>query len=264
MNTMADDNGSDVARGALITGGTSGIGLGIALRLARDKVPVVLLARSANAVADAILAEFDRNALPAPILKQGDVSDRDRLTEVANELRKDEIDIGVVVASAGTNTRAMALDVDDDAVRQMIETNFYGVFLTFTIFAPMVLEAPDGRFVAVSSLNAIEGMPLRVPYCGTKAGVEGMVRALAFEWGPLGATVNSVAPGPTETPLTSSYMAANPGRAADLDTHLAVPRRGTVDDVANAVAFLASPASGYVTGQTLAVDGGLSIGSSWW
>ncbi len=261
---MADSARSDPTRGALITGGTSGIGLGIALRLARDMAPIVLLSRSATAGADDILAEFDRKALPAPILKQADVSDRDRLAGIADELGKDEVDIGVVVASAGTNTRAMALDVDDNAVREMIATNFYGVFLTFTIFAPMVLEAPAGRFVAVSSLNAIEGMPLRVPYCGTKAGVEGMVRALAFEWGPLGATVNSVAPGPTKTPLTSSYMAANPERAASLDAHLAVPRRGTVDDVANAVAFLASEASGFVTGQTLAVDGGLSVGSSWW
>ena len=261
---MADPARPERTRGVLITGGTSGIGLGIALRLARDRAPIVLLARKATTVADAISAEFAKKALPAPILKQADVSDRDRLTEIAEELRKDEVDIGVVVASAGTNTRALALDVGDEAVREMIETNFYGVFLTFTIFAPMVLDAPAGRFVAVSSLNAIEGMPLRVPYCGTKAGVDGMVRALAFEWGPLGATVNSVAPGPTETPLTSSYMAANPESAAGLDAHLAVSRRGTVDDVANAVAFLASEASGYVTGQTLAVDGGLSVGSSWW
>ena len=261
---MADSARSDPTRGALITGGTSGIGLGIALRLARDRVPIVLLARRATTVADDISAEFDKKGLPAPILKQADVSDRDRLTHIADELREDGVDIGVVVASAGTNTRALALDVDDQAVREMIETNFYGVFLTFTVFAPMVLEVPAGRFVAVSSLNAIEGMPLRVPYCGTKAGVDGMVRALAFEWGPLGATVNSVAPGPTETPLTSAYMAANPDRAAGLDAHLAIPRRGTVDDIANAVAFLASEASGFVTGQTLAVDGGLSIGSSWW
>ena len=261
---MADSARSDPTRGALITGGTSGIGLGIALRLARDRAPIVLVARSATAVADDISAEFDKRALPAPILKQADVADRHRLTQIADELREDEVDIGVVVASAGTNTRALALEVDDKSVREMIATNFYGVFLTFTIFAPMVLEANAGRFVAVSSLNATEGMPLRVPYCGTKAGVDGMVRALAFEWGPFGATVNSVAPGPTETPLTSSYMAANPGRAAGLDDHLAVPRRGSVDDVANAVAFLASDASGFITGQTLAVDGGLSIGSSWW
>lgn len=261
---MADSARSDPTRGALITGGTSGIGLGIALRLARERAPIVLLSRSADTVAADVSAEFDKRAFPAPILKQADVSDRDRLTRIAVDLSGAEVDIGVVVACAGTNTRAMALDVDDAAVREMIQTNLYGVFLTFTVFAPIALKAPAGRFVAVSSLNAIHGMPLRVPYSGTKAGVDGMVRALAFEWGPLGATVNSVAPGPTETPLTSSYMAANPHRAAGLDEHLAVPRRGTVDDIANAVAFLASESSGFITGQTLAVDGGLSIGSSWW
>ena len=261
---MADVDRSSPKRGALVTGGTSGIGLGIALRLATERAPVVLVSRSAGKVADDVSSTFGERALSAPILKEADVSDRGQLARIADELAAGGLDIGVVVACAGTNTRALALDVGDTAVREMINTNLYGVFLTFTVFAPMVLKGTAGRFVAVSSLNAIEGMPLRVPYCGTKAGVEGMVRALAFEWGPLDATVNAVAPGPTETPLTSSYMAANPERAAGLDAHLAVPRRGTVDDVAHAVAFLASEESGFITGQSLAVDGGLSIGSSWW
>ena len=106
--------------------------------------------------------------------------------EVATQLTEDGVDIGTVVASAGTAVRALALDVDDASVRSMMETNLYGVFVTFQVLAPIVLAGPNGRFIAVSSVSAIHGQSLRAVYAATKAGVSGLVRALAAEWGPIG------------------------------------------------------------------------------
>ncbi len=251
-------------RAALITGGTSGLGLGIALQFARDGRQVVLLSRKATERASEISAQFAASGLDSPIYVDSNVDDRSRLLEVAGDLSSSGIDVGVVVASAGVNTRELALDVDDAAVRAMIDVNLYGLFVTFQVFAPMVLAGEHGRFIALSSLNAVHGMRLRAPYSATKAGVSGLVRALAQEWSPLGATVNAIAPGVIETPLTGAYLRQHPERAEALKQNTAVGRLGRVGDVAHAARFLASEECGFMTGQTLVLDGGVSTGSSWW
>ena len=168
------------------------------------------------------------------------------------------------MGSAGINVRQLALEVSDEAIRSMIDINLYGLMSTFTVFGPLALRKPGSRFIAVSSLNAIHGMKLRAPYSGTKAGVSGFCRALAVEWGPLGATVNAIAPGIIETPLTRGYMDQYPERAAAGIAHTPVGRLGSPDDIAHAAMFLASEGASFVNGQTLVVDGGLSVGSSWW
>ncbi len=251
-------------RGLLITGGTSGIGLATALRLARTHSPVYLLSIDAESTRDKVDAAFDDGELPHPMLLQADVTDRDHLVSIANWLSQDGVDIGTVVASAGIAVRALALEVEDDAVRKMIDINLYGLFVTFQVFAPLVLAGPDGRFIAISSMSAIHGQKLRAVYAATKAGVSGLVRALAAEWSPLGATVNAIGPGILRTPLTSPYMDANPDRAAAALSHSLTGRLGTVEDVAFTAEYLASPECGYLTGQTIILDGGVTAGSTWW
>ena len=257
---------SDVtaSRGLFVTGGTSGIGLAIACRLARTHDPVYLLSRSASASRGEVEDAFHEAGLTRPQLLDGDVADRAAMTRIATQLTEDGVDIGTVVASAGTAVRALALDVDDASVRSMMETNLYGVFVTFQVLAPIVLAGPNGRFIAVSSMSAIHGQRLRAVYAATKAGVSGLVRALAAEWGPSGATVNAIGPGILRTRLTGGYMDADPGREQAVLDHILVGRHGSVDDVAFAAEYLASPECGFVTGQTLIVDGGMSAGSTWW
>jgi NAD(P)-dependent dehydrogenase (short-subunit alcohol dehydrogenase family) len=257
---------SDVraSRGLLVTGGTSGIGLAIACRLARTHDPVYLVSRNASGARARVEEAFRSRALQPPWLLDADVADRARMSEIATQLAADGVDIRTVVASAGTAVRALALEVDDASVRAMLETNLYGVFVTFQVLAPLVLAGPDGRFIAVSSVSAIHGQSLRAVYAATKAGVSGLVRSLAAEWGPSGATVNAIGPGILRTPLTGGYMDAHPDREQAVLDHSLVDRHGSVDDVAFAAEYLASPECGYVTGQTLIVDGGMSAGSTWW
>ncbi len=263
-STMSEAQSSPSARGLLVTGGTQGIGLAIALRLARKMNPVYLLSLDALAQRERVEQAFIEQGLPRPVLLEANVSDRLRLAEIADDLAREKVDIGTVVASAGMNVRALALEVGDDAVRAMMDTNLYGVFLTFQSFAPLVLAGPNGRFIALSSLSAIHGQKLRAVYAATKAGVSGLVRALATEWSPMGATVNAIGPGILRTPLTSAYIDSHPERATAALEHSLVGRLGTVDDVAFTAEYLASEECGFLTGQTIYLDGGVSAGSVWW
>lgn len=261
---MAQPTAPSPSRGLLVTGGTSGIGLAIALRLARTHAPVYLVSRHASDARGRVDSAFEEHGLRRPELVDIDVAERAQLSELAARLTGAQVDIGTVVASAGIAVRALALDVADDDVRAMFDTNLYGVFNTFQTLAPIVLAGPDGRFIAISSMSAIHGQRLRAVYAATKAGVSGLVRALAAEWSPLGATVNAIGPGILRTPLTSGYMDADPERAFAVLEHSLVGRLGSTEDVAFAAEFLASKECGYMTGQTIILDGGMTSGSGWW
>ncbi len=115
-----------------------------------------------------------------------------------------------------------------------------------------------------SSVSAIHGMDLRAAYTATKAGLSGLVRSLAIEWGPRGVTVNAVGPGIIETPLTRAYMDQHPERVKATIDNTPLRRIGMPEDVADVVVFLASDAARFISGQTIFVDGGLSAGSAWW
>jgi NAD(P)-dependent dehydrogenase (short-subunit alcohol dehydrogenase family) len=158
----------------------------------------------------------------------------------------------------------MALDLPDQSLQDMLDTNLYGVFVTCQVFAPLLFVRPGGRVVITSSMSAVHGQELRAAYAATKAGLSGLVRALAVEWGPRGVNVNAVGPGIIETPLTKAYMEEFPERVKAAIAHTPLRRIGKPEDVADVVLFLASDASRFMTGQTVYVDGGVSAGSSWW
>jgi NAD(P)-dependent dehydrogenase (short-subunit alcohol dehydrogenase family) len=249
---------------ALVTGGTSGIGLAITLRfLAEGKRVYALSRRGASQATDLDRAVAERD-LPRPVVLQGDTADMARLRTIAADLTAHGACLRIVVASAGTNVRKLALDVSDEESARVVDVNLNGVFNTFRAFAPLVMAGTDGRFIAISSINDRQGMRLRVPYSAAKAAVSGLVRGLAVEWGPLGATVNAIAPGITRTPLVDGYLADHPERGqAGLD-HTPVGRFGTPDDSAFAASFLAAREAGFVNGHVLVVDGGMTAGYAWW
>jgi len=242
---------------ALVTGGTRGIGLAIVRALRDYGARVIAISKSQDQI-DLFGKEFAKDPLASAEL----VDVRDRRSLEALRDRLDRLDI--LVPNAGVNTRIKALDLPDEALREMLDTNLYGVFVTCQVFAPLLVKKPGSRVVVTSSVSAIHGMDLRAAYTATKAGLSGLVRSLAIEWGPLGINVNAVGPGVIETPLTRAYMDQHPERVAAAISNTPLRRLGTPEDVADVVVFLASDAARFITGQTLFVDGGLSAGSAWW
>ena len=244
-------------RRALVTGGTRGIGLAIARALHREGAHVVAVSNSKEQIT-AFQREFGED--PLARAEFADVRDKAALEALRNSL--DGLDI--LVPNAGINTRVKALDLLDAPLRDMFETNLYGVFVTCQVFGPLLFARPGGRVVVTSSVAAIHGMDVRAAYTATKAGLSGLVRSLAIEWGPRGVTVNAVGPGIIETPLTRAYMDQHPERVTATIENTPLRRIGTPEDVADVVGFLASEGASCITGQTVYVDGGVSAGSSWW
>src|SRR5207237_427351 len=161
-------------RAALVTGGTKGIGLAIAHALAGAGAEVIAVSRTRENV-DAVNRE--QSGVKAEVC---DVRDRAALERLRDSLPK----LDILVANAGTNTRVEATELDEASLRELIDTNFYGVFVTCQVMAPLLLAKPGGRVIVTSSVSAIHGQRLRVAYSGTKGGLSAMVRALAVEWGP--------------------------------------------------------------------------------
>jgi NAD(P)-dependent dehydrogenase (short-subunit alcohol dehydrogenase family) len=244
-------------RTALVTGGTRGIGLAITRALRRERAKVIAVSNSREQIA-AFQKEFSED--PQARAEFVDVRDRGALEELRDGL--DGLDI--LVPNAGINTRVKALELSDGPLRDMFDTNLYGVFVTCQVFGPLLFARPGGKVVITSSISAIHGMEVRAAYTATKAGLTGLVRSLAIEWGPKGVTVNAVGPGIIETPLTKAYMDQYPDRVTAAIENTPLRRLGTPEDVADVVAFLVSDGSRFITGQTVYVDGGVSAGSSWW
>ena len=244
-------------RTALVTGGTRGIGLAITRALRREGAGVVAIGKAKDQI-DAFRREFSED--PMASVENADVRDRAALEAVRDTLPG----LDILVPNAGVNTRVTALELDDGPLRDMFDTNLYGVFVTCQVFGPLLFNRPGGRVVVTGSLSAIHGMNLRAAYAATKAGISGLVRSLAVEWGPHGVTVNAVGPGIIKTPLTIAYMEQFPERVSAAIEHTPLGRLGEPEDVADVVTFLASDKARFITGQTIFVDGGVSAGSSWW
>lgn len=244
-------------RTALVTGGTRGIGLAIARALRREGARVIAIGKAKDQI-DAFRKEFTEDPLAS--VEHADVRDRAGLEALRDRLPG----LDILVPNAGVNTRVEALDLEDAALRDMMDTNLYGVFVTCQVFGRLLFARPGGRVVVTGSLSGIHGMNLRAAYSATKAGVSGLVRSLAVEWGPRGVTVNAVGPGIIKTPLTMAYMEQHPQRVAATIEHTPLRRLGEPEDVADVVVFLASDQARFITGQTIYVDGGISAGSSWW
>jgi 2-deoxy-D-gluconate 3-dehydrogenase len=238
-------------RHAIVTGAGRGIGRAIALALAEAGADVTLFSRSEAELAEvaAEVAERGRRAetCVGDVRSQQDV---DRLVETAAA----NDNLSICVAAAGFNRPGPTLDQPVEDFDLIVETNLRGTYLTCRAFAA-ALNGREGRIVAISSQMGEVGYPGRAAYCASKHAVNGLVRALAVEWAPVGITVNAVAPTFVETPLTAP-MLANEAFRADVLRRMPMARIGTPSDVVGAVVFLASDQASLVTGHILDVDGG--------
>jgi len=245
-------------RVAVVTGGTKGIGEAIVRHLAAAGARVVAASRSAPAAAAGPPRDGEVTTLTADVARKAEV---DRMVE-AVLARHGTVDI--LVNCAGTAKRAPALDQAEADWEYMIELNLKGTAWSCRAVAPVMRQAGRGRIVNITSIGAEFGLVNRAAYCATKGAVAQLTRCLALEWGRYGITVNAVGPGITVTPLVRPFLDANPGKEATMTRKIPLGRLGRPDDMAGAVAFLASDLAGYITGQTIYVDGGWGVGDLDW
>ena len=245
------------ARTAVVTGGGSGIGRAIARRLAGDGHAVAVLdlnAASAAAVADELRAEGATAAAYGDV----DVSDRSLVEAAIEQVRTELGPPLVLVNNAGLQGFDKFLSITDEVWDRIMAINLNGPFYCCQAVLPHMIEARWGRIVNISSSSAQGGQPFMAHYVSSKAGLIGMTKALALEFGPKGITVNTIPPGFIDTPMLrdSEDKGLLGGAVEDHEARTPVRRIGTPDDIANACSFLIDERSGYITGQVIGVNGG--------
>jgi NAD(P)-dependent dehydrogenase (short-subunit alcohol dehydrogenase family) len=243
-------------RTAVVTGGGSGIGLAIAMRLASDGAAVAVLDRDGPAADDAAAKIVAAGGTAAGLA--ADVTDRPSveaaIAEVAGTLGAPTI----LVNNAGLQGFTPFLKISVELWRRILDVNLTGTFHCCQVVIPHMLDAGWGRIVNISSSSAQSGQPLMTHYVSSKAGVIGLTKALALEFGPKGITVNTIPPGFIDTPMLRDSEAKGllgPGVDAAIAT-TPVRRIGEPEDIAAACAFLVGDEASYITGQVIGVNGG--------
>jgi 3-oxoacyl-[acyl-carrier protein] reductase len=238
---------------ALVTGASRGIGRAIALRLAHDGARVVGTATSA-AGAEGISAALKDLGGAGRVL---DVRDGAACEAIVEEVGKTVGPITILVNNAGVTRDTLMLRMKDSDWNDVIETDLGSVFRLSKAVLRGMMKGRKGRIISIGSVVGAMGNPGQANYCAAKAGLVGFSKSLAREIGSRGVTVNVVAPGFIETDMTRAL--GEEARKALLE-RVPLERLGQPEDIAAAVAFLASREGGYITGETLHVNGGLHMG----
>jgi 3-oxoacyl-[acyl-carrier protein] reductase len=237
---------------ALVTGGSQGIGRATALALAEAGADVAVMARSLDkceAVAEEINA-LGRRALAVP----GDLGNEEDIKAAVAKVAAELGAISILVNNAAITRDGLLLRMKREDWDAVINTNLTGVFLLTQQVLPMMTKARKGRIINLTSVVAQSGNPGQVNYIAAKAGIIGFTKAVAREYAARHITVNAIAPGYIETPMTAGLPEV--AKEAML-AQIPLKRPGTDRDVAAAVAFLASDEAGYITGHVLNVNGGM-------
>ncbi|HEY5468269.1 MAG TPA: 3-oxoacyl-[acyl-carrier-protein] reductase [Coriobacteriia bacterium] len=240
---------------ALVTGASRGIGAAIALRLAAEGASVAVNYAGSRDAALQVAAAIE-DAGGRAVTLQADVSDPAAATALVEAALSELGALDIVVNNAGITRDGLLVRMSDEDWAAVIATNLTGVFSVTRAVGKVMMKARSGSIINISSVVGIAGNAGQANYSAAKAGVIGLTKSVARELAPRGVRCNAVAPGFIETDMTAALTAAQ--RDAILG-EIALGRLGSVEDVASAVAFLASDDASYVTGQVLAVDGGMTF-----
>lgn len=237
---------------ALVTGASRGIGRAIAMELAKQGAVVIGTATSESGAKDIDAALKPTGGAGAVL----NVNDAAACEALIDSIVKERGALNILVNNAGITQDNLAMRMKDEEWSSVIDTNLSAVFrLARDVLRPM-MKAKGGRIINITSVVGSSGNPGQANYAAAKAGVAGMSRALAREIGSRNITVNCVAPGFIDTDMTK---ALSEDQQNSLKANIPLQRLGTPEDIAHAVAFLASPGAGYITGTTLHVNGGLYL-----
>ena len=238
---------------ALVTGASRGIGAAIAKKLAARGFMVIINYGHSSAAAEEVKNQIEQAGGQA-VLMQGDVSSGDDVDRMFKDIKKTWGKLDVLVNNAGINRDTLLVRMKEDQWDAVLSTDLKSVFFTTKAAASLMMRQRSGSIINIASVVGITGNAGQANYAAAKAGVIGFTKSAAKELAARGIRVNAIAPGFIETDMTDAIPEKI--REGMLET-IPLRRGGKAEDVANAVAFLASDDAGYITGQVLKVDGGM-------
>jgi 2-deoxy-D-gluconate 3-dehydrogenase len=243
---------------AVVTGASGGIGSAGALALAEAGADIALIGRNRaklDAAADAITA-IGRQAL----IVEAEVTDEAAVNAAAAEIEARLGPADILFNNAGITSPKLMADLPLEEWQRIIEVNLTGAYLCSRAFAPAMQARKGGRIINMGSILSGRGMATRTAYSASKAGLANLGAALCFELGPYGITVNTIGATVVVTELNRELVRTQPELYGEVVRRTALGRLGEISDVTGVLIFLASPAAGFITGQTIYVDGGYTAG----
>ena len=240
---------------ALITGGGTGLGYGIAEAFVEAGARVVITGRRQNVLEDAA-----RRLGVHVRWVQNDVTDSGGAAALMARIAEMGWQPTVLINNAGRHLKKDAVDTSPDEFRAVIDTHVHGAFALTRAVLPAMIEKRRGSILFMASMTSLIGVPRSIAYAAAKSAYLGMIRSLACEVGPLGVRVNGIAPGWIETPMLQQALDGDPARREKILSRTPLGCFGAPSDIGAAAVYLSSPAARFVNGVVLPVDGGASIG----
>ncbi len=238
---------------ALVTGASRGIGRAIALKLASCGASIAAVARTVEGLGGTISAIREAGGTAEPFA--GSVADPADVERIVGEVEAKFPKVQVLVNNAGVTRDGLFLRMDDSAWDEVIDTNLKGTFLFCRHVGALMMRQRYGRIINITSVSGLKGNPGQANYSASKAGVIGFTRTIARELASRNVTVNAVAPGFITTDMTDVL----PEKVkTEVKEHIPLRRLGNPEDIADLVAYLAGSGASYLTGQVIAVDGGMT------
>lgn len=242
-------------KSAIITGGVRGIGKAIAAEFCKNGANVLLCYRSSDEKAQQTAQELAQYGTKVELLK-GDAADPQTAKDAAAKAKEAFGSVDILVNNAGITRDKLIMRMSDTDFTDVIDANLNGSFYFLSAAAKIMIKQRSGRIINLSSVAGVKGNPGQINYSASKAGIMGMTMSAAKELGRRGITVNAIAPGFIDTDMTAVMTDDQKAKIAD---SISMGRTGKPEDIAKTALFLASDGASYITGQTICVDGGLTM-----